>query len=290
MKVFFTILISLSMHFSYANEKKKEDVQIIDFNNIKEVLKNDMLGEEVVKKQKAVRVKKLINKAKEVSKYNIPPEEEFWSFLSEYWLVKNVTVLKWDFTKPDYGLEKSYKEFLEDMGIFEKKFRILILDTPEVAHFALPSNNDEIIYLLSAPFIRTLDLTKLEISILLFEDYLRLKNNFFKNFVSIPGVTSFIGGNFHGKKLDKKLIQSMMTKYDEIIFEKGFDFQQQFKVTSEMSKILKSNMKLWNSYYQMLKKVDNLVKTNLLYQKYLKIYPSPELQINWIKPESKSKF
>ena len=44
---------------------------------------------------------------------------------------------------------------------------------------------------LSVPFIRTLDLSKLEISILLFEDFLRAKGEFFKTYVSVkkPGRT-----------------------------------------------------------------------------------------------------
>ncbi|MCR9203849.1 MAG: hypothetical protein NXH75_04680 [Halobacteriovoraceae bacterium] len=283
-------IVSLSSSFA-ASEKKQEDldpgVAPVEFDNIKEVIKKDRLGSEVTKKKAVIKKKRKKIQRKKVEKYNIPDDEEFWSFFSEYWLVKNATVLKWDFKKPDYGLDNSFKQFLEAQGVFEVRYKILLVNTPDVTHFALPSDTGEMIFLLSVPFIRTLDLSKLEISLLLFEDYLRAKNEYFKNYVSVQGVRSFIGGNFYKKSLNVPLLDKIARRYDEIIYDKGFSFQQQFKVTTRMNKILKSNPKWWNSYYLMIGKIDNLVKTNILYQKYLKIYPSPELQLSWLKPKKK---
>ena len=259
----------------------------IEFDRIKKVLKKDRLGAAVAKKKAIRRVKKIKRKQQKVGRYNIPESERFWSFFSEYWLIKNATVLKWDFKKPDYGLEKSFREFLETMGVFEVRYKILLVNSPDVTHFALPSNPNEFIFLLSVPFIRTLDLSKLEISLLLFEDYLRVKNGFFREFVSVPGVEQFVGGNFYESKFNNKLLEKVSAKYDDLIFDKGFTFKQQYKVTEKMNQILKSNSKLWNGYYLMLGKIDNLVKTNILYQKYLKIYPSPELQLSWLRPGRK---
>ena len=54
-----------------------------------------------------------------------------------------------------------------------------------------------------------------------------------------------------------------------------------------MDKILKSSPESWNSYFKLLKKIDQLVKNNLMYKNYLKIYPSPELQIEWLSPKKK---
>lgn len=281
-------LLSLSI-FSAEN---KEDglepmVEPIEFDKIKDVIKKDRLKSTVTKKKKKIVQKKKERTEQKMRRYDIPSEDEFWSFFSEYWLVKNVTILKWDFKKPDYGLEVSFRRFLEDLGLFEVKYRILLVNTPDISHFALPSNNDEVIFILGVPFIRTLDLSKLEISILLLEDYLRVKEGFFKDFVSVKGTKDFIGGNFYNKDLNKKLMKEISEKYDEIIFDKGFNFQQQFKVTNKMNAMLKSNIKWWNGYFLLLNKIDNLVKTNILYQKYLKIYPSPELQIGWLKPQKK---
>lgn len=288
------IFIFLLMNSLYAQAAKEVDekglepmVAPVEFDKIKEVIEKDRLGSEVIKKKAVIKKKKKQNLKKKIDKYNIPDSDEFWSFFSEYWLVKNATVLKWDFKKPDYGLDKSFKAFLEAQGVFELSYKILLVNTPDVTHFALPSNSGEMIFLLSVPFIRTLDLSKLEISILLFEDYLRLKNDYFKDYVSVAGVDSFVGGNFYEKTLNLQLLDKVARRYDEIIYDKGFNFQQQFKVTDRMNKILKSNPKWWNSYYMLLGKIDNLVKTNILYQKYLKIYPSPELQLSWLKPEKK---
>ncbi len=72
-----------------------------------------------------------------------------------------------------------------------------------------------------------------------------------------------------------------------MIFDKGFSFSQQYRVTKDMSNILKSDMKMWNSYYLLIKKKKELVERNILFKKYLKIYPSPELQLNWMNPVKK---
>jgi hypothetical protein len=272
-----------------AQEDKGLDPMVapIEFDKIKDVIQKDRLGSEVVKKKAVIKKKLRKRNIRKVEKYNIPDNDEFWSFFSEYWLVKNATVLRWDFKKPDYGLDESFKKFLETLGIFEVRYKILLVNTPDINHFALPSNDDEYIFLLSVPFIRTLDLSKLEISLLLFEDYLRVKNGYFKKYASVPGLENFIGGNFYQKDFNVSLLEKVARKYDDIIYDKGFNFKQQFDVTLRMSAILKGNAKWWNGYYLMLGKIDNLVKTNVLYQKYLKIYPSPELQLSWLRPKKK---
>lgn len=263
-------------------------VEPIEFDKIQDVIKKDRLGDVVEIKKKVIKETKKKKAASKVNGYNIPEETEFWSFFSEYWIVKNATRLKWDFKKPDYGLAQSFKNFLENVGLFEIRFKILLVNSPDISHFALPSDHGETIFLLGVPFIRSLDLSKLEISILLLEDFYRIENNYAKEHISVTGTNSFIGGNFYKKEFDVGLLEKMAKQMDEIVFEKGFNFKQQFKVTNRMSGVLKSNPKYWNAYYRMLLKIDNLVKSNVLYQKYLKIYPSPELQIGWLKP-NKSK-
>ena len=73
-----------------------------------------------------------------------------------------------------------------------------------------------------------------------------------------------------------------MKRYDEIIFDKGFNFQQQFETTKKISRLLKNQIKLWNTYYKLIGKINELVSNNLLYKNYTKIYPSPELQLGWL--------
>ena len=272
---------------SAATEKKRKEKEYIDFKSIKKVLKNDMLDVELEKKLKKKREIGLKIKKKRMRKYDIPQKTEYWSFFTEYWLVKNAPILKWDFEKPDYGLSDSFSCFLEKLGYYEKRFKILLVNTPNLYHFGLPSNKGEYIFILSVPFIRTLDLSKLEISMLLFEDLLRVNNGYFKNFAETGELKKILGTNFYKKKIDKKIFTRVSDKYDKMIFDTGFNYQQQFEITKRIGRLLKSDLKLWNTYLGMLKKIDTLVKSNVLYSGYVKIYPSPEMQLNWLLPELK---
>jgi hypothetical protein len=266
-----------------------EEVSIdkVDFKSIKSVLKNDRLDNVVKSKKKKRNLKKMKEKARNKARFNIPAEEVFWSFYSELWMVRNATILKWNFEKPDYGLAKTFKGFLEKQGLYEIDFKILVVNSPDVYHFALPSNPNELIFIVGLPFIRAMDLSRLEISLLLFEDYLRIKQGYFKNYAKVKGLDKFFGSNFKNKDFDFKMLKELDKRYDNMIFDKGFSFSQQYRVTKDMSNILKSDMKIWNTYYLLLKKKHELVTLNILFKKYLKIYPSPELQLNWMNPVKK---
>jgi hypothetical protein len=78
-----------------------------------------------------------------------------------------------------------------------------------------------------------------------------------------------------------------LKKYDEQINKKGYTFQQQFEVTKKMDAYLKSHPELWNGYIHMLKKIDAFVKTNQQYKDYVRLYPSPEMQVKWLSPDEK---
>ena len=262
-----------------------ETKEILDFNSIKDLIKKDGLEEELKKKEQEKRVFLDKKKLSDMKRFNVPGQEDFWNLISEYWLVKNAPLLKWDFHKPEYELEKTFISMLEKQGFYEKKIKILLVDSTEIIHASLPSNDREFIFLLSLPFIRTLDLSKVEIALLLFEDFLRARKGYFKNYLTSKELEAFMGSNFNGKPFDKKLVKDLLGKYSSVILEKGFSFQEQFEVTTEMDAILKSDLKIWNTYLLLLEKMDQLTKGNSLYKKISQIYPSPELQINWIKPK-----
>jgi tagatose-1,6-bisphosphate aldolase non-catalytic subunit AgaZ/GatZ len=95
------------------------------------------------------------------------------------------------------------------------------------------------------------------------------------------------GTNFYGTKPDLSLVQEVLSKYDKQINETGFTFQQQFEVTKKMDSFLKSNPELWNVYFQLLGKMDRMVKTNHQYKDYVRLYPSPEMQVKWLSPPEK---
>lgn len=281
---FLKVVLFIAIIFQVNGDNK----EVIDFQNIREVLKNDRL---LQKEQKAKETEKKVQKKtvnKSVRLYNFPKENEFWSFFSEYWLVKNAPVLKWDFRKPDYGVVSTLTVLLESLGIYEKKIKILYMNSPNITHFALPSNPNEYLFTLSLPFIRTLDLSKLEISLLLLEDMIRIDHGFFLKNINTKKVKELFGTNFFGKKMDPKIMNDLLEGYDQQIHDKGFSFKQQFTVTKKMDTLLKADQKLWSTYYRLLKKIDELVKSNVMYQKHLKVYPSPELQLNWLSPKSEN--
>ena len=159
------------------------------------------------------------------------------------------------------------------------------MNTPNLPHMALPSNPNHFLIVISLPFMRTLDLTKVEISLLLLEDFFRNEMGLFKENLGVD--TEFLGGNFFNQPVDIKKIQAIMKRYNQVTYREGFNFQQQYKVTKKMDSILRSEPTLWSAYIKMLNKIDRLVKMNLLYKSYNKIYPSPELQIQWLSPKKK---
>lgn len=290
MKKFLIItFIILSFSLSANSKKSKEELrgEELEFGKIKKVLENDFLKDQATKKVRQVKSIKRKRIKDDTKKYNFPDENDFWKYFSELWLVRNAQELKWDFQKPDYGLRVSIEGTLEKFGYLEQKFRLLLVDSPVLTHFCLPYSKEEVIFVLSVPFIRTLDLTKREIGILLIEDFIRHELGYFKNYVLTNEVKNLIGSNFKKNIYDQKTLDKVLKNISYFVYEKGFDFQQQFNATNKVSSILKSDLEYWNSYLSLLQKIDRLVKTNALYKKYTNIFPSPELQMKWILPKKK---
>jgi len=273
---------------STINSLTKEELEVVDFKSVKKVLKDDHLDTELEKKKQQLAEEEKLKEEQKRSGFFFPSEDDFWSHFSEYWLINKASYLSWDFKKPDYGLDDSLSSLLNTLGLFGEKFKILLLNTPVVAHMGLPGKDKDSLLLLSVPFIRTMDLTKLEISLLLLEDIFRLKEKYFIEYVKSDDLNKSYEQNFYDKGFDKKSFQETLKKYDEFALKKGFNFKQQFKITKKMDEILRSHPALWQAYYRLNNKMDNLVKTDLLFKDYVKIYPSPELKIKWLTPEKNS--
>ena len=274
----------------FAQTEKLQDekeLEVVDFKSIKKVLQQDGLTEASKQKSKQVAILKKEQGKIESGRFLYPTESEMWGFVSEYWLVKNAQLLNWDFVKPDYGLEKSFSDMMERLGFYQKKYKILLLNTPQIVRAAIPGDDNEMILLLSVPFIRSLDLSKLEISLLLFEDFLRLEQGYFKKNVRTEKMKQLSGTNFQGKKPDVSLVHELVKNYDHQINQKGYTFQEQFEITKKMDAFLKSTPELWNAYFRLLGKLDRFIKSNAQYKDYIKLYPSPEMQIKWLSPAEK---
>ncbi len=285
--IFFFALFMSQLALSQTEKLQEEkELEVVNFNSIKKILVQDGLSEAAKKKEKQVQVLKKEQAKVETGRYLYPTESEIWGFTSEYWLIKNAQILDWDFEKPDYGIDKSFKSILQDLGFYQKKFKILLVNSPNIVRAALPGN-EEVILLISVPFIRMLDLSKLEIALLLFEDFVRFDLGYFKKSVMTEKMTKLSGSNFQGGKPDISLIEELLRNYNSQLNEKGYTFQQMFEVTKKMDAYLKSNPELWNAYFRLLGKVDRFLKTNVQFKDYIKLYPSPEMQVKWLSPDEK---
>lgn len=275
--------------FAFADSKLQEEkeLEVVDFKSIKKVLQKDGLSEAAEQKRKEVEELKKEQAIVETGRHHYPNENDFWGFMSEYWLVKNAQLLSWDFEKPDYGIEGAFKQTLEKLGFYHQKFKILLLNTPSVVRGGLPSDDGEVILLLSVPFIRSMDMSKLEISLYLLEDFFRLQLGYFKNNVTTEKLKKLAGTNFQGTKPDLSLIEEISKNYSQQLLQKGFTFQQQFEVTKKMDSFLKGNPELWNGYFRLLGKIERFMKINVQYKDYVRLYPSPEMQMKWLGPEDK---
>lgn len=283
------LLLFASMTSAQTGKLQDEkELEVVNFKSIQKVLQKDGLSQEAEQKKKQVAVLKTEQLTQEKGRFNYPSEDEIWGLTTEYWLIKNAQLLSWDFEKPDYGLESSFKGILENIGFYQKKFKILLVNTPTLVRASLPGNEGEVILLLSLPFIKSMDLSKLEISILLLEDYLRLEAGYFKKAVSSEKLKNLSGTSFFGQKPDMSLIEELLKNYSTQINLKGYSFQQQFEITKRMDSFLKSNPELWNVYFRLLGKIQNFLKMNVQYKDYVKLYPSPEMQLKWISPEEKT--
>lgn len=264
----------------------EKELEVVNFQSIKKVLQQDGLSESVKQKKTQVAVLKKEQTKIEADRFLYPTEPELWGFVSEYWLIKNAQILNWDFEKPDYGLETNFKTLLQNLGFYQKKFKILIINTPTLVRASFPGDN-EMILVLSLPFIRSLDLSKLEISLLLLEDFIRLDAGYFKKAVATEKMNKLAGSSFQGQKADLSLVEELLKNYTKQTYEKGYTFQQQFEVTKKMDAYLKPNPELWNTYFRLMGKIDKFIKVNVQYKDYIRLYPSPEMQVKWLSPEEK---
>ena len=280
--LFNTSIAAFSQRSDSLTQEEKEE-KLLDFTNIKSVLKNDGLEKQREIKKKLVKQIKIERKLIQSGKYRYPSEHDFWKMMTELWLVKNAQALQWDFPKPQYGIAEALRGLMEKLGYYNKEIKVVIINTPNVAHMALPGGKNEYIFLLSLPFMRTLDLTKVDLSILLFEDFLRVKKGQFKDRINVD--KKLLGKSFSDGNFNKSLVGDTLKEYSTLVFKKGFNFQQQYEVTKEMSQTLKAFPAIWGAYYRVLTKINRLIKNDLLYKDYLKVYPSPELQIQWLKPK-----
>jgi len=274
-------------HNVLANADKtslEKEVDQVDFDQLGEILKKDKLDQYALEKKALAKKLEQQRKVLELKRYFYPTEENFWNVISELWCVKNSLYLKWDFEKSDLGIGLSLKKILEGLSLNKKRIKILLVDSMTVAHIALPTDDNTYFLLLSLPFIRSMDLSKREISLLLLEDMMRADMGYFKNALTPKTYQQYLGQSMKNKKVEMKFVNELLDSYNEIALQKGFSFQQQYEITKKMDAILKTRSELWQAYLALIQKRDLLVRTNEGYAWYSRFYPSPEMQLTWLQP------
>ena len=97
------------------------------------------------------------------------------------------------------------------------------------------STGSEYVLLISKPFIEMMDLSKQEISLILLEEYVRLKMNILMN-----KINNQLNTLASKKEKDQSLIfENYLSVLDKNIFVKGFSFQDQYNLTKEVVSHLK---------------------------------------------------
>lgn len=281
MRVIWLLLFVLNTS-ALANSNSKK---IIDFSLIKDVIKSDGLKKRVEKIQIKSRKSKAQKQEKIDLKFQVPGEKEFWSFFSEYWMIKNRKILQWDFEKPDFGITSAFNELLDQLEIKNKSFKIMLINSPVLTHFALPANINQYIFILSLPFLREAKLSNMDIAALLLEDMIRSDLGFMKKSILYQNKINILGASLKNPSINNLTFEKLLKRYDEKIYEKGYSFQEQFLVTKETGKIVGKYKKINENYISMLSKIDIAIKSGHSFSQYNKIYPSPEMQLKWLERE-----
>ncbi len=254
----------------------------VGLSHIQNILKNDFLDEEIEKREQGKKSKNILAHSKTVKNYRVPEIDEMIGIFSELWLVKNAQVLSWDFVHPDYGVLEVFLDLLEELDHVEKKVKILFFDSTKQYHFAIPGMNSEMIFCLSLPFIREMNLSKQEISMILLEDFYRLDKMFFTKSLIDDEMKKIAGKNSYPEKINTSFYKKILNQYDKLIYEMNYSFQQQYEITKIMSSVLKSKPSLFSIYSSLIQKKNMLLRSNDNFKNYSRIYPSPEIQLNWL--------
>ena len=267
---FITLILFLLSFSSYAKNSSGVD-------QIKDILIKDKL---LIEQDKKIisDLKEEVEKEKKKKFENQPVTEvEFWGLITHLWLVKRENRLKWDFEKVDYGVSGVFERLLDKLNITGKGFKILYLNSISIPHMGISTGSDYIL-LISKPFIERLDLSKQEVSLLLLEEYLRLKMNTLMN--KINAKLNLIASNKEEKK--SALFDKYLAVLDESIFAKGFSFQDQYNLTKEVVTHLKNDPSIAGLYRRLNDKIKKLLESDQTLSSYAKIYPSPELRETWL--------
>ena len=259
--VFFMIIFSFKCYSSGIQQ-------------IKDILVKDKLIKEEDKNKIDELKRKVEQDNLNFTKENQINKADFLNLVANLWLVKREKILKWDFKKVDYGVNEVFQNLLKKFSTSGLNYKILYLNSDAVVHYGL-SMGDSYLLLISKPFIERLDLSKQEIALILFEEYIRLNSNIVEE-----KLMSHIG-DFQVSNLNP-IIDKTLLFYDDYILNKGFTFQDQYELVKSVAINIKNDKKVVELYRGLNDKIKNLIILDKSFHGYSKRFPSPDLKEKWL--------
>lgn len=252
--------------------------------NVDRYLKLDFLSGEAQKKrdfqQKAAQ--KIYENKK--SQYYYPSYNDFWQFASEYWLVKNVTFLKWDKGADATSLKRHFQKLLESIGEERVTFQIFISPTSWVPHAVLPRGIGHYVFIISQQFIMDAKFNQEQLAFVLLEDFFRFKQGYLFDFLKKEDFYQKLGQSFYNQKKPNMInFEILMKKLTFFIRQYGHSFKQEFQVVKSLVNKLKDHKKIRDNYKSYLSKLSSkeaqLEKT---FPRLNGLYPTAQLKLKWL--------
>ena len=128
-----------------------------------------------------------------------------------------------------------------------------------------------------------MDVTKQEIALLVLEELVRSRK--YKNIDDLEdriGTYPRLKNGRNYKKDVNAFVRKAFKVYDELVYNYKSNFKEEYAVHTILMNSLASEQKLLNSYLNLQKKINRLIRDDHLFSNYPNVYPSPELRIRWM--------
>ena len=252
--------------------------------SIEKYIQSDFLTKEIELKNsfQDKKLESLYVQKKQSFKY--PSYDDFWRFTFEYWMVKNAKYLKWDQSIANEEFNQELRSLFQSTNIKIKKFKVFILPTSWISHFAIPKGNSEFYFFISQQFIKEAALKSSQAAIVLFDDYIKLKNGFLMKFLQDTDFVKKLGKDFYlNKQPDIPGFEKLVEKISYFFRFYGYQFNHAFESYQDIKSMGdKSNKELISrfqkTYSQVYQSRDRLMKK---FPRIEGLYPSIMMYHSW---------
>lgn len=253
--------------------------------DVDDYIEADSLNKELAIKDKFKKEKaqQIFNDKKK--RYSYPSFQDFWSFASEYWLVKNVKNLKWDQAADSSEIKKNFQNLLAELNIKNIKVKVFLFPTEWVPHLVLPRSKDEYVFLVSQKFVDITGISARQLSYLLYEDMIRLEKGYLFNFFQNDEFVKGLGSSFYiNQKPNIGQFEKLMSKLNIFYKEHGYSFEEQYQVTKKICEQVSSQSQRVSQYQKYNSLVEKkLSQLNIVFPKFNALYPGIGMKRLWCK-------